>query len=552
MPDIELADEMQDGIPEFNQAVMDGLAYTDLAHAKEEVDRRIRCAEKSFPPGFEFIESVPCSPQQAYRVMCRSLTRNSNRNNATFDLAPSQVYLVEYRFAFEGMPLHPRYFFLPYCDKGGLITIAGKQFALSPVLADPGFSVGEDFVFVRMNRAPVTFKRVIASVVKDGVEINEYVACSKLHHKGGTSDRKNESDTIVVGRVPTLLPHYLFARYGVIETFQKYCHCDIIITTEDELRDLKLDPDEYVIYSSQKIKPPTLKLKIDYALIQSPVALAVPRKKAGPLSDALAAGFFYIVDHFPEMTDPEELATMWRWKVWMGYVLWGDQLGHNKLVENVDSHLSSLDHYVDLEIRQMLLDEEEIDCENIFDLFAFILVEMDNLIRDRGGNVASMYGKRLMTTPYILKDIFEQIFRFLFEITNNRKRKHKADDYNKILGKFFTPVEIFKLRKANIKAFVSSVSTPGDNLYFKITSRLVPQSQTSAGSKTQNLNVNDPSSHLHASSLEAGNHVLLPKNCPLASNSISATVRLDPKRTILRKEHLRDMIDYVDHVIGRE
>lgn len=552
MPDIELAHEMQEGMPVFNQEVLDGLAYTDLANAKEEVDRRIRCAEKSFPPGFEFIESKICSPQKAYRVMCKAMSRSTGKNAATIDLAPSNVYLVEYLFQFEGMPLHPRYFLLPFARKGGLITIAGKEFALTPVLADPGFSVGLDFIFIRMNRAPVTFQRMIAGIVKDGEELQIEVAWSKLHHRGGTSDRKNKSDVIAVGRVPTTLPQYLFARYGVNETFKMYCNCDIMITTERDLRDMDIDTNKYVLYSSLKFRPTTLKTKIDYKSIESPVVVIVPRNKVSTLTDTLMAGFFYMVDHFTEVVDPEELDTTWQWRVWLGYTLWGDQLGHNKLVENVESHLRSLDNYVDQEIRQMLLDEEGVECDNIFDLFTYILTEMNTIIATRGVDIASMYGKRLMTTPYILKDIFEQIFRFLFEITNNRKRKHKIDDYNKILGKYFTPVEIYKLRKTNIKAFVSSVSTPGDNLFFNVTSHVVPQSNTSSTTKSQNVNVNDPSSQLHASSLEAGNHAMLPKNRPLASNSISATVLLDAKRTILRKEHLREMIDAVDFVIGRD
>lgn len=550
--DIELFEDAQEGICSFNQELLDGLAYTDLKTAKEKVDRLIRCAEESYPEGFEFLGSSVCSPQKAFRVMSRSFSRGDGKSTPTVDLAPSEVVLVEYRFAFNGQPLHPRYFYLPAPRKGGFITITGKNFSLGTVLADPCFSVGQDYVFIRLNRAPVTFRQTILRLRLDGNEVSKPIAYSKLHHKGGNSDKKNESDTIHVGRVPTTLPHYLFARYGVLGAFDKFCRTDVIITTEAELKERPLDPKKFALLTSCQTQPATSKFKGDYSAIASPVVLAVPREKLSPLITSLAAGFFYILDHYPEQTDPVELNDPWTWKVWLGYVLWGDQLGHNKLVENVESHLNSLDDYIDLEAKRNLMEEESVHVDNLYELFIYILVNMDDMIRDKESEIGSMYGKRLMTSPYVLRDIYEQIFRCLFEIINNRKRKHKTDDLNKILGKFFLPVKIFELRNTNAKAYVSSVSSPGDNMFFKATSRLVMQAQTSAGAQSQNLNVNDPGSHLNASWAEAGNLLVLPKNCPLACNTINPTVALDAKKTILRKESVRRVVEHIDDAIHRD
>lgn len=550
--DIELFSEAQEGIPSFNQELLDGLAYTDLKDAKGKVDRLIRCAEESYPEGFEFLGSTICSPQKAFRVMSRALSRGDSKSNASVDLAPSDVVLVEYRFALHGQPLHPRYFYLPAPRKGGFIKITGKTFSLGTVLADPCFSVGVDYVFIRLNRAPVTFRQTILRLKVDGNDVSKPIAYSKLHHKGGNSDKKNESDTIHVGRVPTTMPHYLFARYGVVETFDKFCRADVIITTAAALREQPLDPKRFAILSSCQTLPVTSKYKGRYEDIATDVVLAIPRDKLSPLAISLAAGFFYILDHYPELSDPVELSDPWTWKVWLGYVLWGDQLGHHKLVENVDSHLNSLDDYIDLEARRNLMEEEGVHVENLYELFIYILNNMDEMIDSKEADIGSMYGKRLMAAPYVLRDIYEQIFRCLFEIINNRKRKHKPDDLNKILGKYFTPVKIFDLRNTNAKAYVSSVSSPGDNMFFKATSRLVMQAQTSAGAKSQNLNVNDPSSHLDASWAEAGNLLVLPKTCPLACNTINPTVALDAKKTIHRKESMRPIVEHIDTAICRE
>lgn len=551
MPDIEMLDDLQVDMPKFNQDILDGLAYSGLRTAKQDVDQLIRCAEKSYPAGFEYLGSKICSPIEAYNVMASSMTR-SNRSSPSIDFAPSDVILVKYLFACEGRELSPRYFYLPYVRRGGLMTIAGKQFCINSVAVDPCFSVGEDHVFIRMSRAPVTFRRVFHTVIVDGNEsLSKYIAHSLLHHRGGSNNKKSESDTIVLGRVLTTLPHYLFCRYGMEETFRRFAGATVRLTTQDELLANPVDKDKFVVITSSHNRPSTLKTKIDYRLIRSPIAIVLPRDRWTDLTKAFCAAFFYIVDHYPEVTNQEELLGSWRWKVWLGYVLWGDQLGTPKLVENVESHLKSLDDYVDIEVRRMLMEEENLDIENIYELFAYVLVEMDDMISNKQLDIGSMFGKRLVTTPYVLRDIYEQIFRCLFEITNNRKRTHTAEDYNKILGKYFMTTTIFNLRKTSLKAFISSVSTPGDNMFMKITSRLVMQSQTSAGRKGGNINVNDPMSHLHYSIAEAGNHLILPKHSPLGRNTINPTVLMDEKNTIIPKEHMREVLAHIDEAIHR-
>lgn len=548
--DTELFAELQEGMPEFNQEILDGLACKELEFAKEEVDRLIRCAEASFPDGFEYEGSYICSPQKAYRVMTGGMSR-SERISA-IDLSSSSVYLVEYRFWFDGVELHPRYFFLPSVRTGGLITIAGKEFSISPVLADPGFSVGEDYVFIRMSRAPVTFKRESSSVMVDGKKVSRPIPYSKLHWKGGSSDKKRESDSIYLGKAVTTLPHYLFCRYGVQETFRKFADTEVIITTEPDLQNAPLDPEKYVLIRTAGEKPTAFKRRVDYKRIATDVVLAIPRDKMNKLTFTLANGFFYVLDHYPAQRDPYELEKAWHWKVWLAYFLWGDQLGHDKLVENVDTHLNSLDDYVDLLVKKTLLDEENLIIENIYELFIHIILNMDDLISSKGHDLASMYGKRLVVAPYVLRDIYEQVFHCLFEIVNNRKRVYTAADYNQTLGKYFTPTKIFDLRKTSKKPFVSSVSTPSDNLFYKITSRLVQQSQTSARKKSNNINVYDPMNWLHSSTLEAGNALVLLKSSPLARNTINPTVQLDGRNTIVQKEHMKDVVDYVDSVIRRD
>lgn len=523
--DIELFAEHQKTMPVFNQEIVEGLAYSGLKRAKADVDHLIECAAKSFPPGFEFIGSRVCHWQEAYRIMANPPKR-SDRHKPSIDLAPSNVYLVEYNFALNGKKLYPRYFYLPYFRPGGLITIVGKQFSASPVLIDPCFSVYPDSVFIRFNRAPVTFRRVIATFFEDGDDVSRYIPYSWLHNKGGGANSK----------VVSTLPHYLFCRYGVVDTFRRFAFCSVGLVHQDQLRS---DPDRYPEKDFVRLTGET-----------SPMVLLVPRNHHNELTLRLAGGFFYILDRYADVTDADDLLDCRQWKIWMGDVLkWGDQLGHSKLVENVDTHLNSLDDYADIEARNNLKNEEGLDIENIYELFAYIIVEMDTLISTKEVDIASMYGKRMSTAPYILRDVFEKIFLCLFEFTNNRKRQYTENDFNKTLGRYFTPTTIMDLRKVSEKPFIQSVSTPGDNMLVKITARVVQQAQTSA-MKKGNVNVSDPMSKLHASSAEAGNYGVLIKSSPLARNMANPTVLLDENKTIMRKPHMKPLIEYIDSVIG--
>lgn len=566
MPDYALQDELHEDIPEFNQSILDGLAYRDLGRAKEEIDQYIACAEPGFPDNFSFIKSSVCSVPEAIQVMSTAMSR-SDRGQPSIDLATSDVYLVKYEFMCDGVRLIPRYFFLPYARRGSLTMIAGKQFGIGTVLMDPGLSIGPDYVFIRMSRAPVTFKQTIQTMRVNGEFDSNYVAWSWLHNSGGAHNKTGQSDTLTIGKAVSTLPHYLFCRYGMAETFRKFARAEVELAKIDvpddmlpedvpaEIRRQAIeqgyDLDKWTVVTSAHAKPAALKTKTLYRTIKSPIALMIPKDRTNSLTMSYARAFFLTIDLFPEVEDMYEWMGDERWKISLGYILFGDQLGTGKLVENIESHLTSLDYYVDIEVRKLLLEEEGLRVDTIYELFNYILENIERLIRDKEEDIGSMYGKRLVTSQYVLRDITEQIFRCLFEITNNKKRKHGVEDYNKILGRWFMPTIIFNLRKTSQKAFMSSVSTPGDNMFFKITSRLVMQAQTSGGKKPTNINVNDPLSRMHASRAECGNYGVLPKNYPLACATINPTTKLDGKNTIVRKEHLRPVIEHIDDAVSR-
>ena len=139
--DVRLFRKLNESMPTFNQDIVDGLAYVQLKTAKEDVDRVLRTAESTMPDGFAFTGSVPCGPQETYRVITGLINKTDARSR-TVDMAWNDLYMVKYQFSLDGDPLTDRYQLLPSVKKGNLVSIGDRQFTITPVLGDRCFAAG--------------------------------------------------------------------------------------------------------------------------------------------------------------------------------------------------------------------------------------------------------------------------------------------------------------------------------------------------------------------------------------------------------------------------
>lgn len=532
--------------PKFNEDVVKGLAVIDVKAAKPYVDNIINCGVSQYPEGFVFIRSERCNPLEEYNV----ITKSRSGPNRVFDLARSDVYLVKYLFQNHGVPLDPVYMYLPFVRQAGMLYVTGKQFAVSPVMGDIAFSISENDVFIRMPRAPVTFNRSTSWLVIDGVRVSKYVIWSALHNKGGKRS-KNKSTVIFLGRVQSTLAHYLFCKFGFYETFNKFTNAQPIVMREKDYDKEMFPPSEYVVCSSAKNKPEGLRGRRDYAQIATDLIVLVKREHFTPLVESLIVGFFYVVDHFPDrLTDPEEVGDMDTWKTLMGLIQFGDDPSEGKLVEDINTHLKSLDGYVDHEVRRTLM-EVEVYCNDLYDLFVHIMLNMADMMEQNATQVASLYGKRLEVLRYLLRNINNSMFEFLFKITSNTKKVLGKKEYEDILRTYFKPRLIHGITTGAEHPEVSSVSNPSDNLYFKITSVIVQQSDMHGRGKSQETKPVGPTMFLDASYAEVTGFCSLPKSNPIGNSRLNPCVKLGPHHTVMRKEKFKPLLDGVQRLIQR-
>lgn len=548
-------------VPKFNQDIVHGLAKKHLAWetVKAHIDDLIRSAEESFPKGFVYTGSERCTPIEEYNVGTKlnkgkRPVRKKGKNVATksaqrtYDIARSDMYMIKLNFEFNGVKFPPKYLYLPIALDGGLIHVNDNIWGMFPVLADEIFSVGIEEVFTPvMSRAKVTFYRDVHSIVVDGVRQYAKVVYSPLHNNAARKKQGAVSGSIRLGSVHTSLVHYLMCKYGVTETFLRYCNCRVKVVDTQELTNY--DKEEYVLITSAGMKPVFSKIQ-NYDCVGNKIGILIPRSSYTPLATAFACGFFYVVDHFPVEMTLSQVDSLWQWKVLLGYILWGDAPGHGKLVEDVDTHLVSIGAYVDLGAKRNL-SAHDIHCNDIYDLMVYILENINQMLLNPPHSVASMYGKKLMILRYVLSDINNAIFKFLFEITSNSRRAITERTLAKTLSEHFKPKLVYGIAGNQGHGEVNSVSCPNDNKFFKITSNIVQQVDTKSSKKSKNNTPFGPSHYLDVSYCEVGSYLVLPKTFPIGKKNINPTVLTDESGNIIRKEHYRELTDSVQNKIKR-
>lgn len=529
--------------PVFNEDVIKGIACKDVPHAKAYIDSRIRCGESQYPEGFEFIGSERCSPLETYNV----ITRARSGNNRIFDIAHTSVYLVKYRFSNFGKELNPVYMYLPYVGQAGMLHISGKPFAIAPVMGDIAFEIEENSVFIRIPRAPMSFNRESYTVVVDGLRVKEQVVWALLHNKKA----RNRSELIRLGHVFTSMPHYLFCKYGLFGAFEKYAGTRPIVMRRGEY-DPKTHPEEHwVVVSSMRRPPRGVNPRRNYEAIATDFIMLIDRGAWSDLARSMATGFFYVIDHFPEfVTDPADLEDPWWWCVWMAFILWGESSNYGKLVTEIEVHLESLDGYVDQETIRTL-QEVNVDCADMYDLMTYLMKEMQNMLDSRVGKEACLYNKRLEVLRYLLRNINNNVFEFLFKITGNAKKTLTDKEYEDLLRKFFNPWLIHGISSAAEHPEVSSVSNPSDNMFFKITSVIVQQTDTHGRGKSQDAKPIGPTMYLDSSFSSVTGFGVLPKSTPIGNNRFNPCIRLGPKHTTEEVPEFKPILDRVQDLIRR-
>lgn len=523
--------------PKLNPLIVEGYSTHCMKHALQYIDLIFHCAQSGFPRGFKYTGCRVAKPSEQYKEMIRK-----KYSYHPFETAENYLFLATFSFDYEGEVIE-RNLFLPYLEQANIFKLRGSTYMLSPVLADNGLSVNFDHIFVALPRSKLTFFRDNHHLRVNGVTHPSMVAWSNFYNK------KIEASKKITGANPTLA-HYLFARFGLKEAYSRFAKVEPVAILDREDNDT-YPQEEYVTCVSTRMVPKGYKKMGGYT--PSTLALVFRKKDYTESVERLTAGFFYIIDHWPDKFKLEYFQDLedeiWVWRETLGNIHFPEDL-LGKRVDHINTHIESVDTYVD-KVAVDDLKREGILVNDIYDLFYVMLTQMDRIISQANTDVGTMYGKRLSVLYYALGKIKDMIFNFAFVLQRSDKVSARSiRDLMRTADNGLRTNEAGRLLPSSGHGEVESVSYPGDNMAFKITTNLVLQKNATSSSNSE-ISPEHADQHLHSSIAEVGSYMACPKSDPTGRSKLNPYVQINSDGFIVRSEKHRELIDSVQKKIRR-
>lgn len=530
-----LARQIGKATPPFNNVIANGVAQEHGKLSPKYIDDILRDVSKNFPPEFTYLGSEKCSAIEQFHF--ETAKKNSERY---IDIAPNSLFLMKYHFAFNGQPLPPYYLYLPSIGEAGTMFLSGTRYIVTPMLSDIAFSPGEKGVFKRLLRDKLNFERSQYHVRINDQLTTVQIAHSMFYHKT-TKMRKSRPYLTA----ECTLAHYLFCKYGVKETFKRFGNTEIVVGREDTVNTDNYPVDKFTIVSSRGVKPSGLG-KIKYTTTNT-IKIAIPNEKFDTMNKALAAGFMYVVDHFPERMAPGWENDNGLWMRLLGLILFSASIPEGKIYDDIREHIRSLDEYID-SIVAIKLRESGFECRDIYELIAIVIRNIDKWIYSAHNNMNSMYDKELTVLYNILYVITFAIFNMHYKLKAAARKGLKPNDVLKIMQKHFRPKLIHGVTKGN--SCISMESYSGDNKILSITTKLVPQKNHSRLGQKERTSLRDGTKRMHVSVAEIGGFSNMPKSEPSGRSSINMHAKLDEKWKVVRDPRKIEMLDKVQAMLN--
>lgn len=554
---------IRDDMPPFNEKIAEGFAVSQIPMAQHYVDTLFNSIKETFPPGLEYLGSRRCSIREEYLEATKRHNQKATKTSqrSSYDIAHSNVYMMRYDFAYKGVRLKPRYLYLPYVDDGGFITISDSRYTISPVLADRVISVMRKTIFVRLIKTRFNINRISQHFMLDDYETYAHVVWSKIHQKKVVRD-KTDPDNVTA---ESTLAHYLFCKYGVLQAFKDFAGCDVVIGDAENITKEKYPPEQWTICRTTRTAEmghPNSRGHASRSGAYRPTKLriAVPKHQMNATVHNLIGAFYYIADRFPDRVQHLQSYLVKQDAVKLGHekLMWILILGHlvapgsspGKVTKEMESHMRSLDEYIDPIVREQLKNIGY-NVDNVYQLFARMIADFDPLLLANRKKLSSMYDKELNVLYFVLFDISRAIMELGFRMLKLCEEVSLTPEkINHVFGNHIRTGAIFHIYKSS--GAVSANSYPGDNKVMKITTLLVPQQHTNKmNRKKGGLQLRDPINQLHISVVEVGGYSNLPKSQPSGHFRINPFVGLTLDNVIMRNDSFIEIYDQAQAAIEK-
>lgn len=515
---------MRENTPEFNPILKKGIAGIQLKQVEKRIEEILRMLEKEFPEGLKFEGYRRCTAQEEYREHVRG-----HNGSSTFDIARSYLYLIRLDMSYKGLPVPPRYVYLPFVDQHDLMYLSDSLYQPVPVLADPRIMVDKDSVFIRPLRAKINVRRMAYPVSVNG-RLNQTarIPFSTLYN---LSPEQKKLDRPI--RMECVLIHYILCRYGFYETFYKYLGVTPVVGLVSTITPQTHPEDEWLIYGSNYFGTDLIPEGMPKGFYHpSALRIAMLKSEVNETVHSYLSAFFYIVDRFPDRIQPEYLMMEGEvrddgftlelekrlWIILLGSAVLSPTLNEGRLAIDFQDHIFSLDRYIDT-LSQKQFKRIGVEVSDLYDLFDLVIRQADQWILEGKRNLSSIYGKELNVIDYILGPLIEQIVTMSFNLVSIGKKelpRRTDEEAVKLIEKTMKVLKTGVLfRLTGESGAVLSMNNPGDNRAFKtIMTRQIKAKKQARRNKNDEAILKSEGYQFHVSLMEISGHTNVTKTDP--------------------------------------
>jgi len=523
--------------PQVNPLIGNGLITAHIKQGLAYLDSVWREVAQSFPPGLKYMGCRELTPLEEFALR----TRRTSSRPPQIDLARCDLRMVRFDLTYNGAPLDPVHLQVPFFGAGGSFHLSGSLYQYSPILADRVISVNRNGIFVKLLQTKIIFHRVIYYYNTNNPGKSQEIMPVVWGRIWNGSLDKPTGATKVNGH--STIAHYLFAQFGVKETFKRFADADVVYGDANQINESNYPRDKWIICTSANVQIGGRRRK---HVEPNELHVAVLRSQYTHLVKTLIAGIFYVTDRFTYRRDYMRIENKDRWRVMLGVLLFGRDKNEGALLADIDDHLKSMGRYVDA-IATHNLRKVGYEITDIYELFILILNRIDAWIIEGDSSSSSLYKKEFSTLYNLYFNITSAIFHFLFELEKQQRRTGLSERHiNEQLRAVIKPGLIFALKSGHGEVWVSDYV--GSNMLLKCTSIITPQHKATQGGRSSPTT--DPARRLDKSHLEVYPVAGMTKAEPMGGTRINPFLNISEDGTINRNRDLAALVDYAGEMFA--
>lgn len=514
MPDPKLAEYADSLLPRLNDDICRGFAVKDLRRIPDTLARVLRTMVHTVKDwtyeGYDI-----CSPAEQYAQMARPL----NSQPASFDLMPSDFYMIRHKLRYKGREQKPRYQLIPFAREPGTVRIFGTAYEVSPCLTDLTFTVERHRMFLAMIQTKLIFQRMVYAYTANGATCTADLVWSRIHRSSAASCTSH-------------MFNYILCDYGLTAGIKYVTGKDVVLTNRDTLDDTiealsgEHNPDDWVVCESRGVAPRR------HTSYRTPDTIILVKKDDNTRTMQSCVGVvFHILDEFfgGGIDESSDLENVMPWKRALARVIWN---GNNEMesLGLLEEHLKSIRRYVDTMMIERFR-QDGLDITTFNELLRYVICNFSMLLLET--DLSSVANKVLTCVEPVIFRSISMFYRILYKVDSMPEHKISVESLDKMLDRNFSRFALFQLAK-DLQS-VNVLSTATDSMLFHTSLQVFQGSQRPGASSND---MNDPKSKIHPTWAPVYSTRAITGSKPAGNGIINPFLQLDENNRVVIPERL--------------